>query len=163
LPYKLKGFVSASLGNTEDIIQILGNLQPFLRKPIIKNKLIDFFKSDNEFQSDTINLILGSLQNINVQEYSDLITTWLEVLAEFDTTKINFLIQLYLVDLAKHPGLIKQIEPIIINCIENFSEVKRERLRDCFLETLFLLSIDKNIILNNLSKDTLNWLLKKNG
>ena len=58
---------SSSSDTTEDIIEILGNLQPFLRKPIIKNKLIDFFKSDNEFQSDTINLILESLQNVNLK------------------------------------------------------------------------------------------------
>ena len=46
--------MSVTSGNIEDIIEILGNLQPFLRKPIIKNKLIDFFKSESEFQLETI-------------------------------------------------------------------------------------------------------------
>jgi hypothetical protein len=58
--------VSANSNDTKNIIEILDYLQPFLRKPIIKNKLIDFFKSDNEFQSETNNLILESLQNINL-------------------------------------------------------------------------------------------------
>ena len=95
--------MSVTSGNIEDIIEILGNLQPFLRKPIIKNKLIDFFKSDNEFQSDTINLILVSLHNVKLQKYNDLIRTWLEILSEFDTKQINLLIKLYLEGLEKNP------------------------------------------------------------
>ncbi|MGZ5546554.1 MAG: hypothetical protein ACXWFZ_01210, partial [Nitrososphaeraceae archaeon] len=78
--------MSVSISNTEDIIEILGNLQPFLRKPIIKNKLIDFFKSDSEFQVETIELILDSLRNINIQKYQDLISSWLEVLVYFENT-----------------------------------------------------------------------------
>lgn len=153
--------MSANSDTTGDIIQILDNLQPFLRKPIIKNKMIDFFKSDNEFQLDTINLILGSFQNVNLQNYADLITTWLEIVAQFDTSKINFLIKLYLEGLAENLDLIKKIEPTIINCIKNFNEVEKERLRMCFLETLYLIAINKHMILNNLSEETLKWLLKK--
>ena len=152
--------VSSSSDTTEDIIEILGNLQPFLRKPIIKNKLIDFFKSDNEFQSDTINLILESLQNVNLQKYNDLIRTWLEILLEFDTKQINFLIKLYLEGLAKNLELIKKIEPTIISCIKNFDKDQTDKLKICFSETLFLVSFDKNIILNNLGEESSNWLLK---
>ena len=153
--------VSSSSDTTEDIIEILGNLQPFLRKPIIKNKLIDFFKSDNEFQSDTINLILESLQNVNLQKYNDLIRTWLEILLEFDTKQINFLIKLYLEGLAKNLELIKKIEPTIISCIKNFDKDQTDKLKICFSETLFLVSFDKNIILNNLGEESSNWLLKE--
>ena len=153
--------MSISSDTTEDIIQILGNLQPFLRKPIIKNKLIDFFKRDNEFQIDTINLILESLQNINLEEYYDLITTWLEIFVQFDNSQINFLIKLYLERLAKNPKLIRILEPIIMNCIRIFNSVEIEKLRNCFSETLFLIPFDKkNIILENLGKGSLNWLLK---
>jgi hypothetical protein len=146
---------------TEDIIEILGNLQPFLRKPIIKNKLIDFFKSDNEFQSDTINLILESLQNINLQKYNDLIRTWLEILSEFDNIQINFLIKLYLDGLAKNPELIEKIEPAIMNCMKNFNKNQTDKLKNCFSETLFLLSFGRKIILKNLSEESSNWLLKE--
>jgi hypothetical protein len=154
--------VTANSDTTENIIQILGNLQPFLQKPIIKNKLLDYFKSDIDFQKDTINLILESLNNINLQEYSNLIKNWLEILTEFDPPQINYLIQLYLERLSEKQGFIKILEPTIINCINHFDRDKKEKLRQCFLETLFLLAIDKNIILNNLSSEALNWLLKKN-
>ena len=72
--------MSANSSDTKNIIEILGNLQPFLRKSIIKNKLIDFFKSISEFQSNTIKLILESLSNVELKKYIDLIKTWLEIL-----------------------------------------------------------------------------------
>ena len=151
--------MSASSSDTENIIEILGNLQPFLRKPIIKNKLIDFFKSDSEFQSNTIKLILESLPNIDLKKYNDLIKTWLEILVDFDNKQINLLIKLYLEGLEKKSEIIGVLEPSIHNCIRNFTEEQIEKLRDCFSETLFMLSFDKNKILSNLNKESLNWLM----
>ena len=60
--------MTANSDTTENIIQILGNLQPFLQKPIIKNKLLDFFKSDKDFQSNTIRLILDSLPKVDLEK-----------------------------------------------------------------------------------------------
>ena len=109
--------MSINTGNTEDIIQILGNLQSFLRKPIIKNKLIDFFKKDSEFQLETINLILDSLENINIQKFQDLISSWLEVLVYFEPSQINQIIILYLNGLQKRKELINPLEPVLFYCI----------------------------------------------
>ena len=156
---EIESFVSANSSNTENIIEILGNLQPFLRKPIIKNKLIDYFKSDSEFQSTTIKLILESLPNVDLKKYNDLIKTWLEILVNFDNREINLLIKLYLEGLEKKPKVIKVLEPTIHNCIKNFTKDQIEKLRDCFSETLFLLSFDKNKILSNLSEESLDWLI----
>ena len=150
--------MTANSETTEDIIQILANLQPYLRKPIIKNKLDNFFQEDDEFQLDTIDLILKSLPNVTIQKYDDLITTWIELLTVFDTTKVNHLIRLYLEGLAKSPELIRVINPLIIQCLRGFSKEKQEKLRDCFLETLFMLPFDKNVILSNLNKDSIIWL-----
>ena len=65
---EIDSFVSANVSDTENIIEILGNLQPFLQKPIIKNKLLDFFKSDKDFQSNTIRLILDSLPKVDLEK-----------------------------------------------------------------------------------------------
>ena len=159
LVFEIARFVSINSSNTENIIEILGNLQPFLRKPIIKNKLLDFFKSDSEFQSNTINLILESLPNIDLKKYNDLIKTWLEILVDFDNMEINLLIKLYLEGLEKKPKVIKVLEPTIQKCIRNFTKGQIEKLRDCFSETLFILSFDKNKILSNLSEESLHWLV----
>lgn len=150
--------MTASSETTEDIIQILSNIQPFLRKPIIKNKLDNFFKENDEFQLDTIDLILKSLPNVTLQKYDDLITTWIEILTVFDTTKVNHLIRLYLEGLANKPELIRIINPLIIKCLRGFNKEKQEKLRDCFLETLFMLPFDKNVILSNLNKESIRWL-----
>jgi hypothetical protein len=153
--------VSINIENTEDIIEILGNLQSFLRKPIIKNKLIDFFKKDSEFQLETINLILDSLENINVDKYRDLISSWLEVLVYFEPTKINQIIRLYLVGLLKRKKLINPLEPVLFYCINKMNNEQREKLRYCFLETLFMIPNDENILAFNLNAETLNFILKK--
>lgn len=152
--------MSVTSGNIEDIIEILGNLQPFLRKPIIKNKLIDFFKSESEFQLETIELILNSLENIDIQKYQDLISSWLQVLVYFENTKIIQIIKLFLVELIKRKELINPLQPVLFYCINNMSSDQKNKLRYCFLETLFMIPNYKNIIPSNLSEETLKFLFK---
>ena len=152
--------MSVTSGNIEDIIEILGNLQPFLRKPIIKNKLIDFFKSESEFQLETIELILNSLENIDIQKYQDLISSWLQVLVYFENTKINQIIKLFLDGLLKRKELINPLEPTLFYCINKMSMDQKEKLRYCFLETLFMVPNNKNIIHSNLSDETLKFIFK---
>jgi hypothetical protein len=152
--------VSITTGNTEDIIEILGNLQSFLRKPIIKNKLIDFFKKDSEFQLETINLILDSLKNIDIRNYRDLISSWLEVLVYFEPSQINHIIILYLNGLQKRKELINPLEPVLLYCINKMSKEQKEKLRDCFLEALFMIPYKNYILHSTLSEKTLTFILK---
>jgi hypothetical protein len=152
--------VSVTTGNIEDIIEILGNLQPFLRKPIIKNKLIDFFKSESEFQLETIELILNSLENIDIQKYQDLISSWLQVLVYFENTKINQITKLFLDGLLKRKELINPLQPVLLYCINKMSTDQKDKLRYCFLETLFMIPNYKNIIPSNLSEEILKFLFK---
>lgn len=154
--------MSISTENTEDIIEILGNLQSFLRKPIIKNKLIDFFKKDSEFQLETINLILDSLENLNIEKYRDLISSWLEVLVYFETTKINQIMRLYLEGLLKRKELINPLEPVMFSCINKLNNEQKEKLRYCFLETLFMIPNKNNILNSTLSEETLAFILRTN-
>ena len=152
--------MSVTSGNIEDIIEILSNLQPFLSKPIIKNKLIDFFKNEYEFQLETIELILNSLENINIQKYQDLISSWLQVLVNFENTKINQIVKLFLDGLIKRKELIDPLQPVLFYCINKMSTDQIDKLRYCFLETLFMIPNYKNIISSNLSEETLKFLFK---
>ena len=152
--------MSVTSGNIEDIIEILNNLQPFLSKPIIKNKLIDFFKNDSEFQIETIELILTSLENINIQKYQDLISSWLQVLVLFENTNINQIIKIFLGGLLKRKELINPLQPVLFYCINKMSTDQKDKLRYCFLETLFMIPNYKNIISSNLSEETLKFLFK---
>jgi hypothetical protein len=152
--------VSVTSGNIEDIIEILGNLQPFLRKPIIKNKLIDFFNSESGFQLETIELILNSLENIDIQKYQDLISSWLQVLVFFENTKINQITKLFLDGLLKRQELINPLQPVLFYCINKMSNDQKDRLRYCFLETLFMMPNYKNIIFSSLSEEVQKFLFK---
>ena len=108
-------------------------------------------------------LILESLPNVDLKKYNDLIKTWLEILADFDNKEVNLLIKLYLEGLEKKPEVIRILEPSIHNCLRNFTKDQIERLRDCFSETLFLVPFyKKNLILENLSEESLNWLVINN-
>ena len=152
--------MSVTSGNIEDIIEILSNLQPFLRKPIIKNKLIDFFKSESEFQLETIELILNSLENIDIQKYQDLISSWLQVLVFFENTKINQITKLFLDGLLKRQELINPLQVVLLYCINKMSNDQKDRLRYCFLETLFMMPNYKNIIFSSLSEEVQKFLFK---
>jgi hypothetical protein len=152
--------VSVTSGNIEDIIEILGNLQTFLREPIIKNKLIDFFNSESGFQLETIELILNSLENIDIQKYQDLISSWLQVLVFFENTKINQITKLFLDGLLKRQELINPLQVVLLYCINKMSNDQKDRLRYCFLETLFMMPNYKNIIFSSLSEEVQKFLFK---
>ena len=68
------------------------------------------------------------------------------------------MIRLYLEGLEKKTEIIKVLEPIIHNYIRNFNKEKKEKLLNCFSESLFMLSFDKNKILSSLSKESLHCL-----
>lgn len=152
--------MSVTSGNIEDIIEILGNLQTFLREPIIKNKLIDFFNSESGFQLETIELILNSLENIDIQKYQDLISSWLQVLVFFENTKINQITKLFLDGLLKRQELINPLQVVLLYCINKMSNDQKDRLRYCFLETLFMMPNYKNIIFSSLSEEVQKFLFK---
>jgi DNA repair protein RadC len=101
------------------------------------------------------------MENINIQKYQDLISSWLEVLVYFETTKINQIIRLYLTGLLKRKELINTLEPILFYCINKMNNEQKEKLRCCFLETLLTIPNNKNILQSDLRAETLNFILKK--
>ena len=140
--------MSATPQTTENVIEILANLQVFLRKPIIKNKLRDFYKLEKDDQIEIINLVLESIPNVDVNTFQELITTWFEVLSKFDNKKITYIMQIYLEEIVKRSDLISKLIPPVNKAIKNMKEDEKEILRICFLETLFTINFQKEIIKN---------------
>ena len=140
--------MSATPQTTENVIEILANLQVFLRKPIIKNKLLDFYKLEKDDQIEIINLVLESIPNVDVNTFQELITTWFEVLSKFDNKKITYIMQIYLEEIVKRSDLISKLIPPVNKAIKNMKEDEKEILRICFLETLFTINFQKEIIKN---------------
>ena len=63
-----------------NIIIILANLPDFLRKPILKKRMMEFFSMSDSDKSEIINNALEAGPTIPFPNFSKLFKTWLEVL-----------------------------------------------------------------------------------
>jgi len=63
-----------------NIIIILANLPDFLRKPILKKRMTEFFSMSDHDKSEIINNALDAGPTIPFPNFSKLFKTWLEVL-----------------------------------------------------------------------------------
>ena len=63
-----------------NIIIILANLPDFLRKPILKKRMTEFFSMSDDDKSEIINNALEAGPTIPFPNFSKLFKTWLEVL-----------------------------------------------------------------------------------
>ena len=154
--------MSATPSTTENIIQILVGLQEFLRKPIIKNKLADFYRLEKEDQIEIIGLILTSIPSINRSILEELMITWFGVLSQFENIKINYILGIYLEEIFKKPELIPNLVPSILKTAWSLEEKKKEVLRTCFIEVLFNSPV-KDKIVKIFDKQTIDFLnIKKN-
>ncbi len=121
-------------------------MQDFLRRPVIKNKLERFYLEDEKLQRDTILIILTSLPS-EIKNIDKLIYVWLDVLAELEVSKINKIIQLYLGQFLKDKKLLNKIDvEVIINEYLKLEREKRIKLKNCFIESLFLLPYKEDIL-----------------
>ena len=65
-----------------NIIIVLANLPDFLRKPILKKRMMEFFSMSESEKSEIINNALEAGPTIPFPNFSKLFKTWLEVLCE---------------------------------------------------------------------------------
>ncbi len=70
-----------------NIIQILAGLPEFLRKPMLKSRLNEFFTLPDADKKETVTNALHAAPTIDFNILSNLVKTWLEVLYEFDDDK----------------------------------------------------------------------------
>lgn len=67
-----------------NIIQILAGLPEFLRKPMLKNRMNEFFALPDIEKKEIVTNALNAAPAIDFTILSNLIKTWIEVLCEFD-------------------------------------------------------------------------------
>lgn len=149
--------MSATPRTTENVIQILAALQEFLRKPIIKNKLIDFYRLEKADQIEIIGLILTSIPSIDRNILEELMITWFGVLSQFDNIKISYILNIYLEEIFKNPELIPTLVPSILKTAGSLDERNKEVLRVCFIEILFNSPV-KDKIIKTFDKQTMDFL-----
>lgn len=86
-----------------NIIINLASLPDFLRKPILKKRMNEFFSMSNEERREIINNALEAGPTIPFPNFSKLFKTWLEILTEFSEEQRKDLFANYITEVSRSP------------------------------------------------------------
>ena len=114
-----------------NIIVILANLPDFLRKPILKKRMSEFYSMSDQERNILIQNALEAGPTIPFPNFSKLFKTWLEVLADETEEHRQILVSGY------------------VNEITNFPQKIIAFNLDGMLEIYFTLEDSKKMIINN--------------
>ena len=127
--------MSNAAGN---IIQILADLPDFLRKPILQNRLKEFYAMSDSDKRETISMALSAAPTINPNKLSVLFRTWLEILSEFDADKRAVMFQTYCRQILKSPRSLEKLDfKSLTATFLSLDQKQRERITDSLHEVLF--------------------------
>jgi hypothetical protein len=144
--------VSNAAGN---IIQILANLPDFLRKPMLQNRLKEFYGMSDEDKRETISMALSAAPMIDSNKLSVLFRTWLEVLSEFDAEKRAIMLQTYCRQILANARLVERLDfKSLTATFLSLDQKQRERLMDSLQEVLSSFP-NRNEILKLVPEDSL--------
>ena len=88
---------------TGNIIVILANLPDFLRKPILKKRMMEFFSMSEPDKSEIINNALDAGPTIPFPNFSKLFKTWLEVLCTISEENRHAMFSNYIKHIVNSP------------------------------------------------------------
>ncbi len=125
-----------------NIIVILANLPDFLRKPILKKRMSEFYSMSDQEKNVLIQNALEAGPTIPFPNFSKLFKTWLEVLADETEEHREILVSAYVNEIASFPQKL-----IAFNL-------------DGMLEIYLTLDDSKKIIINNSLKLSIEKLGK---
>jgi hypothetical protein len=127
--------VSKAAGNT---IQILADLPDFLRKPILQNRLKEFYAMSDNDKRETISMALSAAPTIDQNKLSILFRTWLEILSGFDADKRAIMFQTYCRQILKSPHSLEKLDfKSLTATFLSLDQKQRERITDSLHEVLF--------------------------
>ena len=86
-----------------NIIVNLAGLPEFLRKPILKKRLTEFFSMNQEDKNEIINNALQAGPTIQFDKFSTLFKTWLEILCSLSEEQRNTMFSNYINEITSHP------------------------------------------------------------
>ena len=86
-----------------NIIIILANLPDFLRKPILKKRMTEFFSMSDHDKSEIINNALDAGPTIPFPNFSKLFKTWLEVLCTVSEENRHMMFSNYIKHIINSP------------------------------------------------------------
>jgi hypothetical protein len=131
-----------------NIIQILADLPVFLRKPILKGKIKEFFSMSDLDQHQGVSLMLKVAAEMETKILSVLIKTWMEVLYEFDAQKITNIFVIYCHEILKNRIVFGKLNlDSIIEVFLSLEKRQRDKLIDCLKEAIIISYPNRNYIL----------------
>lgn len=140
------------------IIQILANMPDFLRKSMLRSKVQEFYLMGNLDKHETISTTLKALPLVEGEKLSVLTKTWLEVLSEFEGSKITGILKMYFEELLKNPQIIEKLDiQLMTNVFSSLPYERKEKLADCLKEVIFFFP-ETNEILKVIPKPALEIL-----
>jgi len=86
-----------------NIIVILANLPDFLRTPILKKRMMEFFEMPDPEKKQLINNALEAGPTIPFPNFAKLFKTWLEILTVLPEDQRSGLFLAYLNEISEHP------------------------------------------------------------
>jgi hypothetical protein len=116
-----------------NIIVNLAGLPEFLRKPILKKRLSEFFSMNQEDKKEIINNALQAGPTIQFDKFSTLFKTWLEILCSLSEEQRTIMFSSYINEVVNHPE--KLIAFNLDGIFEIFMSLLPEQ-RDVLLKTL---------------------------
>ena len=86
-----------------NIIISLASLPDFLRKPILKKRMEEFFTMNLPERQEIINNALAAGPTIPFPNFSKLFSTWLDILATISEEKRDLMFSTYISEITKNP------------------------------------------------------------
>ncbi len=136
----------------ENIIYILAGLPDFLRKPMLKRRLEEFFLMSKEEKEEVIENVLKALPEINAQTLRKIVMTWVEVLNQFNEEQRIEIFRLYAFIL---PTYINNIDlALLIDIFNKLDGNIRENIAKDIRKSIEILDNErKDKLLSSLSAD----------
>ena len=127
-----------------NIIQILAGLPEFLRKPMLKSRLNEFFTLPDIEKKETVTNALNAAPTIDFKVLSNLTKTWMEVLCEFDEEKRRSMFGAYVDVIADSPSILSKLNiDGLISIFDAMPENNKQLLAGSLRNLIQNLSHDK--------------------
>lgn len=121
-----------------NIIQILADLPAFLREPVLRKKLQEFYIYEESDKRETITNALNAASSIETKKLTVLVRSWMEVLSELDTDKILLMLTFYCDEILKDRSALKNLNfDSIVQAFMTLENVKKVKFIYCLKEAMF--------------------------
>jgi hypothetical protein len=121
-----------------NIIHIMADLPVFLREPVLRKKLQEFYICDESDKRETISKVLNAASSIEAKKLNVLVKSWMEVLSELDTGRILTILTLYCDEILKDRSVLQNLNfDSVVQAFTTLDEVKKVKFIYCLKEAMF--------------------------